>query len=179
MALYRTSLMLSQKSSTLAIPSVPFSATTLQLCKSSLSFTFYQPESKPLKTNKPYRYPSASNGLILTGFSLDSDFIGATFLAWASKLARNDQPKRFGHLPTGYLTWANASRNEETFFHPGFFDPGILLFDEATKQPFTTGEVLTLGGSPPTVPKFKGPVQVLVGGESHLASQGTTTCLTY
>ena len=150
----------------MAIPSVPFSVTTLQLRKVSLSITFYHAEQEPIKTNNPFRYPSASDALILTAFSQDFAFIGATFDAWASELARNNQPKRFGHLPTGYLTWANASRNEETFFHPGSFDPGILLFDEATKQPFTTGEVLTLGGSPPTVPGFTGPVQVLDGGES-------------
>ena len=80
-------------------------------------------------------------------------------------MARDNQP-RFRNLPSGYLTWANATSNEETFLDPGFFDPAILQFSESTKQPFTTGEVLTLGGSPPTVPHFKGPVQVLVGGES-------------
>lgn len=163
----------------LAIPSVPFSVTISQLCRASLPITLHHPESEPMKTKKPFRYPSASDGLILTAFSQDFAFIGATFDAWASQLARYNQPKRFGHLPTGYLTWANASSNEKTFFHPGFFDPGILLFDEATKQPFTTGEVLTLGGSPPTVPGFTGPVQVLDGGESQTMSKGTTTYLTY
>lgn len=163
----------------LAIPSVPFSVSILQLCKVSPSVTFYHPESEPILTDKPFRHPSASDGLILTAFSQDFAFIGATFDAWASQLARKNQPKRFGHLPTGYLTWANASSNEKTFFYPGFFDPGILLFDEATKQPFTTGEVLTLGGSPPTVPGFTGPVQVLVGGKSQTMSKGTTTCLTH
>ncbi|CAF9909085.1 hypothetical protein IMSHALPRED_007596 [Imshaugia aleurites] len=125
-----------------------------------------------LTYNLAAMHPTASDGLILTAFSLDSAFIGATFDAWASKLARNNQPKRFGHLPTGYLTWANASSNEKTFLDPGFFDPAILPFSEATKEPFTTGEVLTLSGSPSTAPAFKGPVQVLDGNQDFIFCGG-------
>lgn len=117
-------------------------------------------------------YPTASDGLVLTAFSLYSAFIGPTFDIWASQLARNNQPKRFGDLPTGYLTWANASSNEKTFLDPGFFDPGILQFSEATKEPFTTGEVLTLGGSPSAAPEFKGPVLVLDGNEDFIFCGG-------
>lgn len=125
-----------------------------------------------LTYNLAAMHPTASDGLVLTAFTFDSAYIGATFKAWASKLARNNQPKRFGHLPTGYLTWANASSNAETFLDPGFFDPGILDFSEATKQPFTTGEILTLGGSPPSAPEFKGPVQVLVGNQDFIFCGG-------
>lgn len=116
--------------------------------------------------------PTASDGLILTAFSQDFAYIDATFDAWGSQLARNDQPRRFGDLPTGYLTWANASCNEKTFLYPGFFDPAILQFSESTKEPLTTGEVLTLGGSPSTVPGFKGPVQVLVGNQDFIFCGG-------
>lgn len=119
--------------------------------------------------------PTASDGLILTGFSQDDAYIDATFDIWAPELARNNQPKRFGDLPTGYLTWANASSNERTFLYPGFFDPGILQFSESTKEPFTTGEALTLGGSPSTAPDFTGPVQVLTGDEDFIFCGGDCT----
>lgn len=162
---YQASLRLFRRSSTLVIPLVPFSATTLQPCRVSLAFASRGQILS--KTDQTTRYPTASDGLILTGFSQDFAYIDPTFDIWASQLARNNQPERFGDLPTGYLTWANASSNQRTFLYPGFFDPGLLLFSESTKQPFTTGEVLTLGGSPPTAPEFKGPVQVLTGGESQ------------
>ncbi|CAF9903795.1 MAG: hypothetical protein ALECFALPRED_002982 [Alectoria fallacina] len=116
--------------------------------------------------------PTASDGLILTGFSQDSAYIDATFDAWASQLVRNNEPRRFGDLPTGYLTWANASSNEKTFLYPGFFDPAILQFSESNKEPYTTGEVLTLGSSPFTIPEFKGPVQVLVGNQDFIFCGG-------
>lgn len=48
---------------------------------------------------------------------------------------------------------------------PGFFDPAILQFGELFKQPYTLGDLLTLGGLPRSAPGFTGPVMVLTGGE--------------
>ena len=65
-------------------------------------------------------------------------------------------------LPAGYLVANNAPANQLLFFHPGGFDPAILSVVEATKQPATVGELLTLGAVP-TKNRFAGPVMVLDG----------------
>ena len=64
----------------------------------------------------------------------------------------------------GYLTNSNANANQYLFFLPGFFDTGLLFAGEATKQPVTVGEILTLP-SIPMVNNFAGPVLVITGCE--------------
>ncbi|KZF24214.1 hypothetical protein L228DRAFT_266570 [Xylona heveae TC161] len=171
------------------------------------------------------KYPDMTNGLILQGFSNNGSWFPATFAAWNSKLARFNEPLRFGNisapevqklaskrktvqfvnhtektldvspyeieeiiegtstanllagidsrpamvpqdLPTGYMTWADASANQYSFLYPGYFDPGLLPFAEAHKFPYTTGEILTILGGPATAPEFTGPVQIMTGGKS-------------
>ncbi|KAL1961579.1 hypothetical protein VTN77DRAFT_1431 [Rasamsonia byssochlamydoides] len=79
-------------------------------------------------------------------------------------------------LPNGYLTWGNTEANEYAFLYPGFYDPAILPYSEATKQPVTYGELLTILGSPSSVPDFTGPVLVVTGGEDKIFCGGS--CLT-
>jgi len=182
-----------------------------------------------LTYNMVAKYPHASDGIVLTGYSQNASFLFATIADWNSKLARLNQPLRFGNmsstamkqalsmiinptlnktfekplwiynitiaeinsvvqssglgdfitgynsinqanmrdLPTGYLTWADASSNQYTFLYPGFFDPSVLNFAESTKMPYTLGELLTIGSSP-KINMFKGPVQVVTGSKpSH------------
>ena len=69
--------------------------------------------------------------------------------------------------PGGYLTNTDASSNQYLFLLPGYFDPMLLAYAEETKQPVTTGELLTLGSIPP-VNAFAGPVLVIAGCESDL-----------
>jgi pimeloyl-ACP methyl ester carboxylesterase len=71
-------------------------------------------------------------------------------------------------LPGGYLTWSNTGANEYAFLFPEHFDPAILLYAEATKQPVTYGEMLTILGSPSSLPEFSGPVLAVTGGQSCL-----------
>ncbi|KAL8699297.1 MAG: hypothetical protein Q9201_006082 [Fulgogasparrea decipioides] len=174
-------------------------------------------------------HPTASDGLILTGFSQNGSFLPSTVASWDSKLARLNQPLRFGNisysavsgalstigasssdltqivnglanynitlgeaqqlyqttdlgdflagarptdlphmadLPSGYLTWTNAGSNQYAFLLPKYFDRSILQFAESTKLPYTLGELLTIGSVPLVAPEFKGPVQIVTGGES-------------
>ena len=184
--------------------------------------------------NLASQYPTASDGLIITGFSLSSEaYVGTAIAGFYSQIASLNQPLRFGtkgyaaiaealavlaaanetlafikqhypdlgvtladvelafqhfkfgdfaagfegqiqpttrELPTGYVTWADIEANQFAFFYPGAFDPAILKFAENTKQPFTVGELLTVGTSSVTAPHFKGPVLVLAG--SKYASSG-------
>ncbi len=179
--------------------------------------------------NLASQYPTASDALILTGFSLSESYVGTAIAGFDSQIASLNQPLRFGtqsyaaiaealailsaanetlafieqrypdlsvtladvelafqrlnfedlvagfegpilsttrELPTGYITWADIEANQFAFFYPGGFDPAILKFAEKTKQPFTAGELLTVGTKSITAPHFKGPVLVLAGSKN-------------
>lgn len=174
------------------------------------------------------QYPTASDGQILTGFSLSESYVGTAIAGFGSQIASLNQPLSLGtqgyaaiaeamtvlaaanetlafikqrypdqgvtladvelafqhlnfedlaagfeglilpttrELPTGYVTWADIEANQFAFFYPGAFDPAILKFAEKSKQPFTTGELLTVGTKSVTAPQFKGSVLVLAGSK--------------
>jgi hypothetical protein len=41
----------------------------------------------------------------------------------------------------------------------------MFLYAEAHKQPYTTGEILTLPQVPKSAPKLKGPVMIVIGSK--------------
>lgn len=64
-------------------------------------------------------YPDVSDGIILTGFSTNGNWVGATIAGLNLQLANLNEPMRFGqastgltsqpnmeNLPDGYITWA-------------------------------------------------------------------------
>ncbi|KAL8670558.1 MAG: hypothetical protein Q9168_004906 [Polycauliona sp. 1 TL-2023] len=51
-------------------------------------------------------HPTASDGLILTGFSQNGSFLPSTVASWDNKLARLNQPLRFGNI--SYAAVSNA-----------------------------------------------------------------------
>ncbi|KAL5317746.1 hypothetical protein ACEPPN_014844 [Leptodophora sp. 'Broadleaf-Isolate-01'] len=141
-------------------------------------------------------YPELTDGIILTGFSMNASFV-PFFAAGANfQLVNRNQPLRYSNitgqqvqtllsmyaeplvdyiapidlttittpqmLPNGYLVSSNAEVNKYLFFKPKFYDAGILTLAEATKQPVTLGELLTLG-SLVTMNNFNGPVMVITG----------------
>lgn len=155
-------------------------------------------------------YPTISDGIVLTGFSMNSSFAGYFVAGSNFEQAYLNQPFRFGNVssftvksllstygfrlgnisssavesvletysltdyvvgfsasasldyPAGYLTNANIGANQYNFLLPGFFDPGLLLVSENTKQPVTVGELLTLASVPMTN-AFAGPVLIITG----------------
>ncbi|KAF2702744.1 alpha/beta-hydrolase [Pleomassaria siparia CBS 279.74] len=73
--------------------------------------------------------------------------------------------------PTGYLTWSDFTANQYNFLLPGHFDLALGLVAESTKQPVTTGEILTIGGSPASSP-FTGPVLIVTGQQDSIFCGG-------
>ena len=141
-------------------------------------------------------YPDISDGIVLTGFSMNGSFVGFFGAGGDFVQANLNQPFRFGSgstglaiesvlnmysltdltqgltamggldYPNGYLTNTNINANQYLFFLPGYFDPGALLAGEETKQPVTVGELLTLG-SAPAMNSYAGPVLVVTGCKYH------------
>ena len=163
-------------------------------------------------------YPTISDGIVLTGFSMNASFVGYFGAGANFEQAYLNQPFRFGNLssstvesvlgmyfgnssastvesllnmysltdyvaglspspsprlnyPPGYLTNANIGANQYLFALPGFFDPGLLLVGENTKQPVTLGELLTLT-SGPMKNAYAGPVLIITG-----CKLSTTICV--
>ena len=164
-------------------------------------------------------YPTISDGIVLTGFSMNASFVGFFGAGANFEQAYLNQPFRFGNLsstaveailrmyfrnsrnssstmvesvlnmysltdyvaglspspsprveyPPGYLTNANIGANQYLFALPGFFDPGLLLVGENTKQPVTVGELLTLT-SAPMKNAYAGPVLVITGCKFYLTT---------
>ena len=159
-------------------------------------------------------YPDISDGIVLTGFSMNASFVSLFQAGGDFVLANLNQPFRFGNASfavgdailssiasslnvsttsmavmnlinnygltdyiaglqqrqkvqyaNGYLANSNANSNQYLFFLPGFFDGQLGFTGEATKQPVTVGELLTLG-SAPMVNRYAGPVLVVTGCES-------------
>jgi len=178
-------------------------------------------------------YPNVTDGIILTGFSMNSTWLPQTLADWNLHLARLNQPLRFGNqtlkvpssltqylkgsvvsaleiglsyvgidvssfevwqeiatteagdiingwnmtevpqdLPTGYLTWTDFTSNVFAFLLPNYFDIGIGIAGEQTKQPVTLGEIFTLANGAPKVNNFNGPVQVFTGDNDQIYCGG-------
>ncbi|RAR15656.1 alpha beta-hydrolase [Stemphylium lycopersici] len=170
-------------------------------------------------------YPENTDGVILTGFSVATQFLSYVIAGWNLHSARLNQPLRFGNAsseglrklaeqygvqdnlaeglqdvlmlagidltsdeawneiatteianlingynetvtsfnyPSGYITTSGYTALQYAFLQPGNYDVGLALQGEKTKQPVTTGELLTIGSSPSSSP-FKGPVLVITG----------------
>ncbi|KAJ8067352.1 hypothetical protein OCU04_004705 [Sclerotinia nivalis] len=76
------------------------------------------------------------------------------------------------NLPDGYLTWANLGSNQFAFFAPPYYNPAIAEYTEHNKEPFTTGEILTMAAQPSSAPNFTGPVLILTGNEDQIFCGG-------
>ncbi|KAL9079173.1 MAG: hypothetical protein Q9157_001924 [Trypethelium eluteriae] len=104
-------------------------------------------------------YPTASDGLILTGFSGNATFL-AYFALGGNFVLANTIP-HLSAYPAGYFAAGDASGVQTNFFAPGDFDPNILELGFQTQQPVTAGEILTIAAS--GVNHFAGPVIVITG----------------
>lgn len=70
------------------------------------------------------KYPSISDGIVLTGFSANGSYLPMVSAGMNWQLAKSNS-KRFKHLPNGYVTWADEGNNQY-----GFFKPGRYVFSE-------------------------------------------------
>jgi pimeloyl-ACP methyl ester carboxylesterase len=171
-------------------------------------------------------YPNNTDGLVLTGYSTNGNFLYTAIAAWNLHSARLNQPLRFGNssnggisrtlksvasseelintvqsllsgagieltneeiwgeiattevgnlingynetglkpldYPSGYLVPADLTANQYVFLYPGFYDTGLAVLTEQTKQPVTIGELVTIGNAP-AKSSFTGPVLVFTG----------------
>jgi pimeloyl-ACP methyl ester carboxylesterase len=104
--------------------------------------------------------PKLSDGLVLTGYSLDSTYQPWFLQSTGFHLAKDIIPGRFANASTGFVTWGDKVANQFAFLTYPYFDPVVLDRAECGKMPITIGELLTLKLISPLSPKFTGPVMV-------------------
>lgn len=109
------------------------------------------------------RYPNASDGLVLTGFSHSSVgfvpfLLGGGFVPARQLLALAD-------YPAGFFANGAVEGLQAVFFGKGNFDPGMLEYTFDTLSAAAVGEILTLGPDLAVTSGFAGPVLVITGGE--------------
>ncbi|KAF7954563.1 hypothetical protein EAE96_005683 [Botrytis aclada] len=123
--------------------------------------------------NQPYKFgaPSIFSLFGSAVSRLENTFskIGCFYTAGSSREIGNIYAQ---DLADGYLTWANLGANQFNFLAPPYYDPAIAEYTEKHKEPFTTGELLTLGAQPTSAPEFEGPVLVLAGNEDAIFCGG-------
>lgn len=118
------------------------------------------------------QYPTITDGIVLTGFSANSTWVPQTFAAFNPQFANVDISSRYGnttntYLNNTYLTWGNIYNNQLAFFNYPYYNQSVIELDEATKQPVTYGEIVTLGaGIVPT--NFTGPVHIVTGNNDFI-----------
>jgi pimeloyl-ACP methyl ester carboxylesterase len=66
------------------------------------------------------------------------------------------------NYPSGYMVSSDLTSLAYAFLYPGNYDVDFAIQGEQTKQPVTTGELLTIGSAPMMSP-FTGPVLVITG----------------
>lgn len=104
--------------------------------------------------------PTLSDGIVLTGFSHNISWTPLFELCLGFELARTNNPARFRHYNTGYLTWGNEYDSQCAFYTYPFFDTAMLKEAELRKAPFAIAELLSFASVSLIAPNFTGPVLV-------------------
>lgn len=125
--------------------------------------------------NQPFRFGNASFavgnailGSITSALNISTTSVAAVNIInnyGLTDFVAGLQTKQRVQYVNGYLANSNANSNQYLFFLDGFFDGQLGFAGEATKQPVTVGELLTLG-SVPMVNNYAGPVLVITGCKS-------------
>ncbi|KAG9257178.1 uncharacterized protein F5Z01DRAFT_456893 [Emericellopsis atlantica] len=107
--------------------------------------------------------PKISQGIVLTGFSQISDFLGQ-FALGANFVPVREVAALAARYEEGYIAAGSAVGVHIAFLPPGGeFDPDILDFGFAHAQPHTTGELLTVGVGTGEINAFAGPCMIITG----------------
>ncbi|KPM44516.1 hypothetical protein AK830_g2025 [Neonectria ditissima] len=81
-------------------------------------------------------------------------------------------PRRFGTLDPGYLTWVDAIAQINTYFKYPFYDTPTASYCEEQKQAFGIGEFLTITDGNFDASGFKGAALAITGKNDYIVCDG-------
>ncbi|KAF5231478.1 hypothetical protein FANTH_13390 [Fusarium anthophilum] len=90
--------------------------------------------------------PTIADAAILTAINYNTTGLNANGLvrSFVPRVASLQNPRRFGILDPGYLTWVDATAQINTYFKYPYYDVPTVSYCEEYKQSFAIGEFLTL-----------------------------------
>ncbi|KUI63958.1 hypothetical protein VM1G_10699 [Cytospora mali] len=111
-------------------------------------------------------YPGVSDGLVLTGFSHEGQFI--PYWDLGANLVPANSLSAFKDYQDGYIADGDVSAVQSNLFAPGAFDPVLLDLAYTSRKPATIGELLSIAGATAFENPLTGPVLIITGGEYGL-----------
>lgn len=109
------------------------------------------------------QYPKDLDAVILQGFTLDGSNIPSTIDAFNPTIAAQNEPLRFGLLPSGYQVVNSAVGDQTAFYRYPNFSPSTFTYLDSKKQTFSLGDFFTLTGPVASAKAFTGPVDIVNG----------------
>ncbi|MCJ1438186.1 hypothetical protein MMC27_007573 [Xylographa pallens] len=110
------------------------------------------------------KYPKDFEAVILTGTSIDPNYVATSVAAFDLIIANTDPSGRFVGIGNAYFTQPPLEQALQfPFYRYPYFDPSLLQLAIATRQTNTLGELLTLASINVPSPLFTGPVDVVLG----------------
>jgi pimeloyl-ACP methyl ester carboxylesterase len=107
------------------------------------------------------KYPSISDGVVLTGIGYNVTNFPAFFESARLNIANTVSPGKYKDLDSGYLAFSDIIGNAQSFFNPANLDKEILWYTQYIGQPpavveLVAGNPLSLGAV-----NFTGAVSIL------------------
>ncbi|KAK0643896.1 Alpha/Beta hydrolase protein [Cercophora newfieldiana] len=109
--------------------------------------------------------PELVEGVVLTGFSLNSTYQNHNGFVEAVglRVAAEQDPEKWGHLDTGYLTPVDLYANVGSFFKAPDYSHEVAMYADSVKTPFAVTELLDDKNVPSPPYAFKGPAMIISG----------------
>lgn len=104
------------------------------------------------------------DALVLTGFSGVFTYFGPFIAGTGLRVAKIQDPERWGHLGSGYLTSSDVYAETYAYFAKPYFEPRIAqwVYDVAS-EPFSIGELPSLLGTTMGYGNITAPTLILQG----------------
>lgn len=146
------------------------SSKTLSVNGSEAAFAAYQPSKivhighsygSALTTSLLEKYGNMSDGAILSGLLINTQLNKIDVAHFNHDFAREHDLIRFAEYGSGYFVITSPADAQKLYFRKGGFEPEMLNYTDAIKQPETVGDYTSeMAFMPVPALDFTGPVQV-------------------
>ncbi|KAF2663170.1 alpha/beta-hydrolase [Microthyrium microscopicum] len=111
------------------------------------------------------KYPSIVDAAILTGDAYESIPYGGALLEETiePRIANQLDPKIFGELDTGYLTFVDIYAHVNFFFKAPFYEISAVQYAQSIAQPFALLEFLSTAAYSLKAPEYEGSLFMMAG----------------
>ncbi|KIL84045.1 hypothetical protein FAVG1_12741 [Fusarium avenaceum] len=118
--------------------------------------------------------PTIADAAILTAINYNTTGLNVNGLirSFVPRIASLQNPRRFGSLDTGYLTWVDTLVQINTYFKYPYYDIPTTSYCEEYKNPFAIGEFLTIADGNFDASGFTGAALAITGETDYIICDG-------